>query len=616
MLTPNTTRIPSTSSHDIPHRHRTFIASAFGLLMVVGLCVPSAHAQIPLPDARVIEWDGPLMGDDVEPGVADPMPGALAVDNGRVWYVTRVGVQRLVRFTPGSPLDTAAATFNWWILSPATVTTGGLRLRPADTIAYIRTATDLQRVDTVSNTVTRYIDGLVSLSDVAVGSAGNTVFVTGAVPDADECIIATPQIVCIGDDPTPFVVQRMVFDSDGDVTITRWNVGGGAGSVYLSGIDVSPTNGQLVYFSLPDTNEIGELNTQTGAIRRWSLDVPSIEPVAQPRQLDIAMGGFVWVVTGSGHIVRLNPTTGEILAAPIPPLGASFLNNPFGLDADGVIGFTTDGGPGFNKVGMLFPDGETVSVTPIPDSDVPTIIDLCAPIADEPNPACEGAETTQQTAQALPVIKHAQAMETETTGGTFFEALIDTGVPENPSDSSSPSTQPLGIANDPSGPLGTYYSAIGGSVNRIAHVSIPVQATGLVSGGGWITTATTDPLTGATVTSSKGTFGLVAMRKREGDPVKGHVTYQNHDNDDRVISMQLTDLFFVDNHAEIGGVCKTGSDCMTFRVDVSDNGQPHSTPRDTFEIARDPIVPGTLGMPGAVDGGPLNGGNVKIHRQR
>ena len=579
------------------------IVIALGLILTQG---PPALAQT-LPNARVIEWDGPLMGQDVEPGVADPSPGALAVDNGRVWYVTRLGVQRLVRFTPGSRIDTDPATFNWWELSPATATTGGLRLRPAGNTAYIRTVTDLQRIDTVTNQLTRWVDGLISMSDVAIRQNGSTaVFTTGAVQaDVDACPFLQDLFVC--PDETPFVVQRLVPGSNGAASITRWEVGGGAGSVYLSGIDVHPSSGHLVYYSEPDTNQIGELNTTTGAIRRWTLEaVSSVTPVRQPRQLDVAMGGLVWVVTGSGHIVRLNPTTNEILAAPIPPVGASDLNNPFGIDADGVVGFTTTGGPALDKVGMLFPDGLTTVI--LPSFDTAAVDTL--PVSGLTGP------TTQQTAVAPPIVKFAPAMETETTGGTFIEALIDLGMPENPDDSGAPSMQPLGIANDPSGPLGTYYSAIGGSVNRIARVSLPVSAVGAVSGGGWITTSSIDPVGGSITSTDTGTFGLVAMRKNEGDPVKGHVTFQKHGTGEKVISLELTDLTFIDgNKAMIGGACKVEtSDCLTFRVDITDNGQPRETVRDLFEIARDAIGLGGAGT--AVDGGPLQGGNLKVHRQQ
>ena len=602
-------------SSAVPQRHPkkspSFVWSAASAVAIaLGLFLtqaPPALAQT-LPDARVIEWYGPLMGQDVEPGVADPFPGALAVDNGRVWYVTRFGVQRLVRFTPGARIDIDPATFNWWELAPVTATTGGLRLRPAGNTAYIRTVTDLQRIDTVTNQLTRWIDGLISMSDVAIRQNGSTaVFTTGALP-ADlvnnPCIVANP-LLCPGD--TAFVVQRLVPGPNGNATITRWEVGGGAGSVYLSGIDVHPGSAHLVYYSEPGTNQIGELNTTTGAIRRWSLEaLTEVTPVTEPRQLDVAMGGMVWVVTGSGHIVRLNPATNEILAAPIPPVGASETNNPFGIDADGVIGFTTTGGLGFDKVGMLFPDGLTTVVPPTPGSATPSSFDMSV----TPTP------TTQQTATAPPIVKLVPAMETETTGGTFIEALVNLGAPEEPSDAGAPSREPLGIANDPSGPLGTYYSAMGGNVNRIARVSLPVSAVGAVSGGGWITTTTTDPSTGAISSTSTGTFGLVAMRRNEGDPVKGHVTYQNHGTGEKVISLELTDLTFIDgNKAMIAGACKVQtSDCLQFRVDITDNGQPSNTVRDLFEIARDTLGLGLGGT--AFDGGPLQGGNLKVHRVR
>jgi hypothetical protein len=323
-------------------------------------------------------------------------------------------------------------------------------------------------------------------------------------------------------------------------------------------------------------------------------------------------------VTGSGHLFQLNPTTDEILIAPIPNLGlpvSSPINNPFGVDANGFVGFTTAGGvPGYNKVGTWFPDGIPVIVPAVRGT---VFVEFVAvPVATGPTP--------QFTATTPPVVKLAAATETETPAGPIWEVLVDTGMPQDgtdcaqPGDPCSPSTQPLGIADDPRGGTGDYFAAIGDTINRVAHVSIPVQTAGAVTGGGWIeaTSTTTNTLTGATTTTttSKGTFGLVAMRKTSTDPVKGHVTFIDHLDNDKVISVELTDLLIAGNKATIGGFCKQEvSDCVRFEVDVTDNGEPRSTIRDTFEIVRDEL----LGLTGGdADGGPLKGGNLKVHQTK
>jgi hypothetical protein len=590
--------------------------------------VAQAQEVVPNGSARIVEWNCPFTGQEVPP---DPFPGALMADGSKVWYVTRA-VPRLVRVTPGTPFETGLATCNWWHLEELTITTAGLRLRPANTLAYIREPEALHRVNTVTNAHTRWDDQLLSFSDVAIGTSGSTTYVytTG------NAALQVPDPSLPND-----VVQRF---NPATSQATRWQVGGGAGSnpiAFLSGIDVHPNNANLVYYSEPDSNMIGELNTSTNVVRRWNLAlaVASVDPdvVFLPRQLDVAMGGMVWVVTGSGHLVRLNPTTNQVLVAAIPsgglPTPGNPMNNPFGIDAEGVVGFTTAGETmGFNKVGMFFPDGSTFTIPPTTSTAVRETVPV--PSITQPAP--------QFTARMPPVVKTALATETETLSGTFFEALIDTGTPADPSICGTPedpdptdafvpedpctlSTQPIGVDDDPTRPAGAYYAAIGASMNRIAHVTLPVDAAGMVSGGGWIetttTTTTVNPLTGltsATSTSDKGTFGLVAMRRRAGDPVRGHVTYQNHATGGKVISLELTDLEFIDGHkAIIRGLCKADtSDCVQFSADITDNGQPRSTMSDEFKIGRDPVGLGTTGGAGTVaEGGPLQGGNLKVYRQ-
>jgi hypothetical protein len=391
------------------------------------------------------------------------------------------------------------------------------------------------------------------------------------------------------------VVQRLCPGTGTSAPAVRWVVDGGAGGVetnsYLSGIDINPLTPNLVYYSESLGNNIGELDTNTNFVRRWSVVMVG---ASGPRQLRIAAGGLIWVVTGSGHLVSLNPSTGEMTAFVIP---ASIANNPFGLDPNGVIGYT---GSSTNKVGMLIPDG-TSQIVPV-SGPCPTPPCL-APTATK---TLTGTSigVTAGMGTALPQLKSAVVMVTDDLiDGTYVEADLMTSSC-NTGSTCSPvnSTGPLGIVGDPLGGIGTYFYAVGGATptkNRIGHAALPIPAAGLVTGGGWIAEG-----------SSNSTFGFVASRKTLGGTVKGHLTYQNHLTGDQVQSLDVTDLEFLNNTATFSGTCKTGC-TIDFRVDIADNGNPNSTPRDTFSITKDPVVLG-----GTTDGGPLQGGNVLIHRQQ
>jgi hypothetical protein len=576
------------------------------------LAMPSiALAQSPTATARIVEWNCPLAGSEVQAPPPDPFPGALVADGNFVWFVTR-SMPRLVRFLPGAPRETAPGTCNWWELDELSIQTGGLRLKPWGNTAYIRTVNDLQRIDTAANRRTTWNDNLFTSSDVAIRQNGSYTYVytTGTallgsgVPDAG----ALPEPISDG------VVQRFTPPATcttGSCTGTakRWEVGGGAGdiNVQLSGIDVHPSNPSLVYYSEPLANNIGELNTSTNQVRRWNLFGLG---VFEPRHLDVDANGMVWVVTGSGHLVKLNPCNDQVLVTPIPTLGlvppiGDAANNPFALDADSVIGYTAAGGvEGFNKVGMLFPSGNTMS---LPHSGPTTVFAETVSIAGAP------VTVPQFTGTAAPIVKIAQAHTDEDApdGGTFFEADIDTGIvtdmsvcgddvadPDNPC---FVSTQPTGISNDPRGGLGQYYSAIGFSVLRIAHVSLPVPLGGSVVGSGKVPVF--DPITGAQ--TGTGTFTISVSRKKFGLAPKGTLTYV--DPSGTVTSAQITDLTFSGNSATITGVCKPGSNCTTFKVTVVDGGW--NCNQDSFKIVRDPI----LGL-GFEQGGTLLSGNIRISR--
>src|SRR5919112_346123 len=69
----------------------------------------------------------------------------------------------------------------------------------------------------------------------------------------------------------------------------------------LSGVDVHPKYRNLVYYSEPSSDNIGELDTTYGKVRRWSLADLTLKskeqnPIRQPRQLHIDADGVVWVI--------------------------------------------------------------------------------------------------------------------------------------------------------------------------------------------------------------------------------------------------------------------------------------------------------------------------------
>src|SRR6185369_11335668 len=114
----------------------------------------------------------------------------------------------------------------------------------------------------------------------------------------------------------PFTASTSPIDAPPG-TVIRWRVDGvdqcqsfGISGFCNSGIDLQPDNRQqnLIYVSDQGNNAIAELDIATSRVRRWALPLDSsAQPVAEPRQLKIDSNGIVWVLTGSGHLVSLNP---------------------------------------------------------------------------------------------------------------------------------------------------------------------------------------------------------------------------------------------------------------------------------------------------------------------
>jgi hypothetical protein len=69
----------------------------------------------------------------------------------------------------------------------------------------------------------------------------------------------------------------------------------------------------------------------------------------------------VWVVTGSGHVVRLDPCANQIGSYKLP--AELVAQDPFGIAPDDdVVGYTKSAA-GVSKVGMLIPKRRAVAVT-------------------------------------------------------------------------------------------------------------------------------------------------------------------------------------------------------------------------------------------------------------
>jgi hypothetical protein len=301
-------------------------------------------------------------------------------------------------------------------------------------VVFIRDMQAITRINAAGARV-RYLDGVVSRSDLAEGDL-NVVWTTGPGPSGGG------------------VLQRMVAASSSG-TATRWAVGGGAGSVYLSGVAVAPgaVGQRLVYYSEPTSNMIGQLNPVNNNVRRWLLP----PGVTQPRQLDLDALGKVWVVTGSGHLVRLDPATNMVTPYLIPTPGS----NPMGIGPDGLIGFTETA---TNKVGMLIPDGAQVLVTPTNVTITPTTSGV--PGVTATIPPVDG--------MAQPIMKTGPATSTGTAAtGIFVEAQL-------PVAPGLPSTTPLAIEDDTVQPTPSagafarafFYSLGNTATNRIGRVEL------------------------------------------------------------------------------------------------------------------------------------------------
>lgn len=419
------------------------------------------------PQARLIEWDLPAQS-DVNPGAM--VVDTMGHDKNRVWFVTRVGVPHVYRLEMPHSFMKGSARWTGWELNG--LLTGGIKKIRASKdrrFVFVRTvsqdlAAALQRIDTQScyggtcdrtvwNDPTDPTEFGMDVSDVAIDDRNN-VYITHS-PES----VATDSYV---QKLTPGVPYA---------TVTRWIVGGGAGlcpsisnDPCVSGIDVHPSNDSLVYYSESANNAIAELNTATSRVRRWSLDAltaactaastMACAPISEPRQLHVDRWGKVWVVTGSGHLVSLDPCSNKMTSHQMPDRNAA---DPFGIAPDDdVVGYTASLS---NKVGMLLPRGRAFRVTP-QEAGVPKVT--------KQMPA-ERERATVTSGRVSPEGKTVAAQVSSQPDGTFIEAKIDT-----PNDSRSP----MGISPAKAKSQGTFFYAVGFNdegADRVGFVRLPIK---------------------------------------------------------------------------------------------------------------------------------------------
>jgi hypothetical protein len=429
-------------------------------------------------NTRVVEWDFPA---GVE---TDALPGAISIEPGdsstnNVWFVTRLGELRVYKLQIPRGLRVKNAPWTSWRLHPDDLSpAGGLkRVRSSwdRRLVFVRTIAGLHRIDTTTNKVVLFLDEAFSFgSDVSVDSSNRVYWAANTGAGSIRRINAN-----VGCTTTPCAPAEFI----------EWPVDGGVGlctpgdslnEPCLSGLAVNPKAMHLVYFSDNGFNQIGELDTRYDTTRRWDLSGlddpydPNDQPPQGPRQLNIDSDGTIWVVTGSGHLVSLNPKTNRLTKHRIPSQVAT---DPFGVAPDGgLIGYTDSEGPApigvgldvepDHKVAMLVPREKAFTVKPVAGqaTRIPRTI---VPVRDNGN---------STYGEATPIKRTVPTRITKKADGTFVEALVD----KNEGVNLNSSRLPSGIAPDRERATGAFFYAVGaptsspfGVVKRIGHTRLP-----------------------------------------------------------------------------------------------------------------------------------------------
>ncbi|HXD20795.1 MAG TPA: hypothetical protein VN654_27480 [Vicinamibacterales bacterium] len=437
------------------------------------------------------------------PMPVDFNPGAVIVDTrgedkDRAWFVTRLAEEnrKVYRFDFGPSLMKNNGNARWtsWDLTTDVVNNGGVAKLKAShdrRFLFVRTSSSIQEVDTQACPAGTPLNPTVCPSGLrrwdfsdAEAPDPDSVFVSDLTVDNGRRVFSVGRSVKFPNGYLQILIPTKVGYTSSTTplnapagTVTRWRVDGvdqcqsfGMSGFCNSGIDLQPDsqNQNLIYFSDQGfeqpiggtgtvTGSIGELNINTNQIRRWPMPLDSDgQPITEPRQMNIDNNGTVWVVTGSGHVVSLNPKNSSKCAQGknlmtrhrIPP--EALQNDGWGVAPDShVIGYTDANN---NKVGMLVPHDAGVCVAPIPETtnkmDIPSTV------------------TTVPTAVASDVTpgipKTVLKKTTRKQDGTYVEAVINMPAPNaDPTMEPPSSLSPLGITPVKFKGESTFFYAVG-----------------------------------------------------------------------------------------------------------------------------------------------------------
>jgi hypothetical protein len=128
-------------------------------------------------------------------------------------------------------------------------------------------------------------------------------------------------------------------------------------------------------------------------------------------------------------------------------------------------------------------------------------------------------------------------------------------------------------------------------VSKLIDIALPPATTGKVTGGGSVN-----------VSGGVSNFGFIVQRKDAADPIKGSFNYHNKASGAKIKDSSFTSLAISGNMALFEGTCTNNGASCTFRVTVTDNGEPGDADEFTISISG-----------GAEEGGPMRSGNIQIH---
>jgi hypothetical protein len=393
-----------------------------------------------------------------------------------------------------------------WNLS-ADLLAGGLKkLRPSHDRRFVvvRTSEAIQELDTQACTPTTVgveiqcdaalrrwtVDGDTEsanglVSDIAVDD-NRRIFSTGigVLPQTDGGYVQmlVPTKLAFTSSTSPLKAPAGTAFRWHDIGVNQCGANDNIAGPCNSGIDVRPSNSNLVYVSNQGANSIDELNLTTNTIRRWVMPPPigpNDKPVNEPRQLKIDSGEKIWVTTGSGHLVSLKVNGGDgcpngtnrMTRHAMPGLGdvAQTTAAGWGVAPDSnVIGYTDSND---NKVGMLLPKDGGFCQKPVP---VPADkIELAA--------TATTVGTTAITEPAPATVKTVLKQTVRKQDGTYVEAVINTPAPGTVDPKMTPpdSLTPLGITPVKGKAQGTFFYTVGfageqAAVNRFGFVRLGV----------------------------------------------------------------------------------------------------------------------------------------------